>query len=78
MTTSLTNSGNDEIDVNLICEDTNLINDFMYDSIRIVELIIDIEEAFDIEFDSSELALDNIADFRKLVPLIQLHLDEQE
>lgn len=61
---------NKNIDVNVISEDTNLIYDLGFDSIDMVYLIVNLEEAFDIQIDASDLSLDNLAQVKKLMELV--------
>lgn len=61
---------NKNIDINVISEDTNLIYDLGFDSIDMVYLIVNLEEAFDIQIDASDLSLDNLAQVKKLMELV--------
>ena len=46
---------------------TNLIEDLGFDSVNIINLVILIEEEFDIEFEDFELGLETLASFSKLL-----------
>ena len=54
-----------------IKEIDNLKNDLGYDSLEIVSLIFEIEEVFDITFDSSDLTFENMETVKDLINLIK-------
>lgn len=60
----------DELTSSNITRDTNLIEDIGLDSIKIIKLIIDIEEKFSLFFDVEILAADNIFIFGNLVQYV--------
>lgn len=60
----------DEITFSNITRDTNLIEDLEFDSIKIIKLIIDIEEKFGLFFDVEILSVDNIFIFGNLVQYV--------
>lgn len=49
---------------------TNLIEDLGFDSVNIINLVILIEEEFDIEFEDFELGLETLASFSKLLEIV--------
>lgn len=49
-----------------IGDETDLINDLNYDSIAAIQLIVDIENTFNIEVEDAYLSLEAIAQFGKL------------
>jgi len=53
-----------------IKEKTLLIEDLEYDSINLIELMVQIEQEFDIEFLSTEMVIDNINCFGSLLTFI--------
>lgn len=53
-----------------IDEKTNLITDFGFDSITIIHLVLEIEDEFQIDINTEDLILDNLADISKLLQLI--------
>ena len=57
----------DELTISNITRDTNLIEDLGFDSIKIIKLIIDIEEKFGLFFDVEILVTDNIFIFGNFV-----------
>ena len=54
-----------------IKEIDNLRNDLGYDSLEIVSLIFEIEETFNITFDSSDLTFENMETIKDLINLIK-------
>lgn len=52
-------------------ENTNLIDEFSFDSIMLIQMIANIEKEFDIEFDSDELEIEKIGVFGSLVQLAE-------
>ena len=53
------------------CQIDNLKNDLGYDSLEIVSLIFEIEETFNITFDSSDLTFENMETIKDLINLIK-------
>lgn len=53
-----------------INEYTNLINDLGYDSVRIIEMILDIEEQFNITIDDEDIDVDALTKYEPLKTLI--------
>jgi len=49
-----------------IVDKSDLINDFGYDSVSLIELIVNIEKAFGIEFNYDMLSVDILANFKSL------------
>lgn len=58
----------DEVWVNF-SDETNIINDLKINSARIVDIVIDLEETYDIEINDSQL--ENLKRFKDIVTLIQ-------
>ena len=66
MITNMIQNGNvDEIDA-----DTNLMTDYGFDSIMLVQLIVDIEEKFDFVFPDEYTTVDVLSKFSNLVQII--------
>lgn len=57
-----------------IAEDADLVYDLGYDSLSLVNLIVDIEETFNIEIDDDDL--ENIYKYGKLVSYITSKIEE--
>jgi acyl carrier protein len=53
-----------------ICATTNLITDLEFDSILIVQLMLDLEETFGFIFEDEEIEDDTLTNFKKLSDLI--------
>lgn len=55
------------IDVNYeFSDDTNLIEDLNFDSLQMIELMVNIENQFDIEIDEEELVIENFIYYGQL------------
>ena len=51
--------------------DVDIINDYNFDSVKMVQLIIDIEMEFDICFEDDELEIDKLNTIEKLKKIIE-------
>lgn len=51
--------------------DVDIINDYNFDSVKMVQLIIDIETEFDICFEDDELEIDKLNTIEKLKKIIE-------
>jgi len=49
-----------------ITDESDLIEDFQFDSILIMQLVIDIEESFEIQFDDDFLLVEFISKYKNL------------
>lgn len=63
-----------KISPNVSCDDigydTSLIDDLMFDSIMMMELVVEVEEAFDIEIAEEELVVEKIGTLEGLLKLV--------
>ena len=57
--------------------ETKLIDDLGYDSLEMMQLIVDIENYFGIEFAASDMYLDNLNVYGNLLKYIQVELDKR-
>lgn len=60
-----------DVDVISINEETNLINDLGYDSVQIIELIVQLEMEFDIEIEDDDLDIENLIVYSGLYKTIE-------
>lgn len=60
-----------QIDRDSILMESNLIDDLMFDSITMMELVIEIEETFNIELSEDELVMEKFESFEKLCNLVE-------
>ena len=51
--------------------ETDLINDLQFDSVLIVQMVVEIEDHFDIIFDDEDMDIDIITSFKCLCELIE-------
>ena len=54
-----------------ISDDANLMYDFNMDSIQIMNVVVRLEDQFDIEFEYEDLNIDNLIIFSKLVGMVE-------
>ena len=66
------------VDVKELGERTLLIEDLGYDSIDFMELIIQIEGKYDVEFGGTEILLSNLNSINIISDLIQKKLQERK
>lgn len=56
--------------VEKINDDTNLLTDYGFDSIMLVELVSEIEDSFDIMFSDEDMDIEKLYSFRGLINCI--------
>lgn len=54
---------------------TDLVNELMFNSISIIQLVVSIEDAFDIEIDDEYLLLERLNTLEKLLEILNQHED---
>ncbi len=69
-------SSGQDVDLKKINEDTDLVRDFNFDSINLIQLVVDIENTFNIEINDEDLAIEKISQYRKLVMMLEDKLSE--
>lgn len=62
----------------LLNENTDLINDFMADSLLLISIIVEIESAFDITIPDEELLTENIRKYQWLCAETEKLLNERK
>lgn len=67
-----------ELDPQFALASTEDLSTYGFDSLRSVELIVDLEEHFDIEFDDEELLFNNFSTIDKIVEMVsnKLHVKD--
>ncbi len=60
-----------DTDINNINEETILTDDIGYDSIEIIELIVELESEFNIEIDDDDLEIENLIIYKKLYKMVK-------
>jgi acyl carrier protein len=58
----------------LITESTNLIKDYSIDSHKLVNLLVELENAFQIDIDSEDISFETLTDMPKLLLFIEKSL----
>ena len=59
-----------DVDENLINENTILTSELGYDSVQIIELIVALEDEFNIEIDDDDLDIENLTNYGNLYEMI--------
>jgi acyl carrier protein len=54
-----------------ISDTSKLVEDFLFDSIMMIELIVELENEFDIEIDETDLVFEEFNVFQSLVKIIE-------
>ena len=62
----------------IITEDTDLITDLGYDSLKFIQLIAEIEEVFQLEFVIDEIEIEKLRHIKMLKQLIEKKVGENE
>ncbi len=60
-----------DVDINIITDETILTTDLRYDSVQIIGLIVEIENEFNIEIEDDDLDIENLTVFGKLFDIIE-------
>lgn len=63
--------GSLQVDASLLDEETSLLNDLALDSIQLLELVVAMENAFEISLDSQRLHLDVFDRFGSVVDFVR-------
>jgi len=67
-----------EIKISAITEETDLITDGSYDSLKFIQLISEIEETFQIEFDIDDVDLKKLRSMKNLMQLINEKIGDKK
>ena len=70
-------SNGEDININDINESTDLVRDFNYDSLNIIQLIVDIENMFSIEINDEDLLLERLSHYKNLLEILEIKLDKK-
>lgn len=69
-------SSGEDVDFNKINEDTDLVRDFNFDSISLIQLVVNIEKTFNIEINDEDLLIEKLSQYRELVMMLEEKLSE--
>lgn len=69
-------SNGEDVDYKKINEDTDLVRDFNFDSINLIQLVVNIEKTFNIEINDEDLAIEKISQYKELVLMLDNKLSE--
>lgn len=65
----------ENINIDDLNENTDLIRDFKFTSINIVQLVVQLENVFDIEIDDDNLSQEKLSSYRSLLEILKRKLD---
>lgn len=64
----------DGVVIEKINEDSDLVRDFNFSSINIIQLVVQIESDFDIEIDDENLLPEKLSPYKRLVEMLKIKL----
>lgn len=67
-------SNGEDIDYKKINIDTDLVRDFNFDSINLIQLVVNIEKTFNIEINDEDLVIEKISQYKELVMMLAKQL----
>lgn len=62
----------------MINEKTNLLRDFSIDSVKLVNLLIELENSFKIDIDSDDISFETLTDIPKMMDFVESALNNSE
>lgn len=62
---------NSGLEVGTLSDETNISSDLGFDSVALIELIVEIENEFDIEIDENDIDVNNLVVIGKLISMIE-------
>lgn len=65
-----------DVNAGNIHEETILTNDLGYDSVQIIELIVELENEFNLEIDDDDLEIENLTIYKKLHEMVERKVKE--
>ena len=65
-----------DITVESVSDSVDLIKDFGFSSITLVQLVVDIEKEFNIEFDDAMLGFESLINFNNLIKYVKERVSE--
>lgn len=68
---------NQNVDINSIGNKTNLVEDLGFDSISIIQLVVELENEFDIEIDDKYLLIESLSPFYSLIDIINHSINNE-
>jgi acyl carrier protein len=66
----------ESIDISTINEDTDLVRDYNFNSINIIQLVVELESVFDIEIDDENLLQEKLSPYKNLIVILKNKLNE--
>ena len=65
-----------EIDIQLINNDTDLVSEFGFSSVNIVQLVVEIENTFKIEISDEDMQIEKLSNYGLLISIIRETCDK--
>lgn len=62
----------------MINEKTNLLKDFSIDSVKIVNLLVELENTFHIDIDSEDISFETLTDIPKMIDFVDSALNSEK
>ena len=66
------------VELSKINEETDLVRDFGFNSINIIQLVVEMERAFDMEVDDENLLQEKLSPYKNLVEMLKVKLNEEQ
>ena len=66
----------ESVDADKINEETDLVRDFAFNSISIIQLVVELENEFDIEIDDEYLLQEILSPYKSLAEILKNKLSE--
>jgi acyl carrier protein len=67
----------DGVELEKINEETDIVRDFGFNSINIIQLVVEMESTFDIEVDDENLLQEKLSPYKSLVEMLRAKLSEE-
>ncbi len=67
---------NSNANIDIINMETDLVADFGFESVDLVQLVIDMETSFNVEFEDEYLVIERLSPYKELVEIIRTKLCE--
>lgn len=64
-------SCSDAVELEKINDDTDLVKDFGFNSVNLIQLIVELETVFDIEIDDEDLQVDKLSTYKGLLQILK-------
>lgn len=73
---SIISSCGNDIDINMINRKTDLVKDFGFSSLNMVQLVVKMEEEFNIIIEDDYLLIEKLSPYESLLKLLKYHIEK--